>query len=136
MTEERLAEMQQQLDALQRVNEQLRQAQNNQALAQDGADAEQPRIDSYRAPKLPAFYKRDPVLWFAQVEALFRNAKITGQDTKADTVIAVLDADAAAVISDLILAPDPNRPYDNLKERMIVAFSASAETKLRQLLKG
>ncbi|XP_076660154.1 uncharacterized protein LOC143363460 [Halictus rubicundus] len=100
------------------------------------ADAFANRVDSYRAPKLPAFFKNDPALWFGQVEASFRNARITSQTTMADTVIAGLDADTASVISDLILSPDPVAPYNRIKERIISTLSTSAETKLRQLLKG
>jgi len=54
----------------------------------------------------------------------------------ADTIASTLDMDAACVISDLILHPDPDFPYDRMKERIINAFSSSNETKLRQLLKG
>ncbi|XP_076282231.1 uncharacterized protein LOC143209861 [Lasioglossum baleicum] len=70
------------------------------------------------------------------VEATFRNARITSQTTMADTVIAGLDTDAAAIISDLIMCPDPVAPYTRIKERIISTFSTSAEAKLRKLLKG
>jgi len=53
----------------------------------------------------------------------------------ADTIASTLDMDAAYVVSDLILHPDPDSPY-RMKERIINAFSSPNETKLRQLLKG
>ena len=124
--EEQLAKMRQQIETLQRENGGNDIPDQDQLL----------RLDAYRAPKLPPFYKKDPTLWFAQVEATFRNAKITGQLTQADTVITALDPDAAAVISDLIHAPDREKLYDKIKERMLAAFFVSAESKLRQLLKG
>lgn len=105
-------------------------------LAAATAAASGNRVDSYRAPKLPAFYKNDPATWFGQVEATFRNARITSQTTMADTVIAGLDSDTAAIISDLIMSPDPVAPYTRIKERIIATFSTSAEAKLRKLLKG
>ena len=137
--EEQIIQMRQQIENLQREKDALVAAQNEQVAQHEGNMPEQghaPRLDAYRAPKLPQFYKTDPTLWFGQVEATFRNANITVQLTKADTVIAALDADAAAVISNLIHAPDREKPYDKIKERMLATFSASAESKLRQLLKG
>lgn len=90
----------------------------------------------YRAPKLPVFFKSDPALWFLQVEASFRNAGITRQTTMADTVVAHLDVEAVALISDLIESPDPTNQYIKIKDRIISTFAVSAESKLRQLLKG
>jgi hypothetical protein len=47
-----------------------------------------------------------------------------------------LDADAIACCRDLIAEPDENEPYEKLKTRIIETFSASAESQLRQLIKG
>ena len=37
------------------------------------------RVDSYRVPKIAPFFRCDPTLWFTQVDAFFRRARITDQ---------------------------------------------------------
>jgi len=76
------------------------------------------------------------VIWFIQVEATFEIARITDQKTRAHYVIISLDAEASSCCQDLIERPDENEPYTKLKERIIENFSASAESQLRQLIKG
>lgn len=95
-----------------------------------------PRTDSYRLPKIPPFFKDDPALWFLQVDASCRNANIVKQATKADLVVASLDFEIVACIKDLISNPVGDEQYDRIKERIIAAYSSSAESRLRQLLKG
>ncbi|XP_018404842.1 PREDICTED: uncharacterized protein LOC108771198 [Cyphomyrmex costatus] len=117
-------ELQQQLQLMQAA---LQEAQGQPNLA---------RIDSYRIPKIPPFLIKDPVIWFIQVEATFGTARIVDQKTMAHHVIASLDTEAIACCRDLIMAPDANEPYNKLKERIIETFAISAESQLRQLLKG
>jgi len=76
------------------------------------------------------------VIWFIQVEATFETARITDKKTRAHYVIMPLDAEAISCCRDLIERPDENEPYTKLKERIIESFSASAESQLRQLIKG
>ena len=86
---------------------------------------------------MPPFIRNDPGLWFLQVERTQRVARIVADETKADTVVAALDADAIAIIWDILLIePSPANQYDLIKERIINAFASSAESKLRRLLKG
>ena len=94
-------------------------------------------IESYRIPKIPTFFRDDPALWFLQIEASFRNARITQDRTKADIVIAALDYEVIPSVRDLISAlPQPDDLYERIKERLVATFSVSAEKRLRQLLKG
>ena len=86
---------------------------------------------------MPLFIRNDPGLWFLQVERTLRLARIVADETKADTVVAALDADAIAIIRDILLIePPPANQYGLIKERIINAFATSAESKLRRLLKG
>ncbi|KAM7301309.1 hypothetical protein ISCGN_016828 [Ixodes scapularis] len=68
--------------------------------------------------RLPQLWPSDPLLWFAQVEAQFATAKITGQLTKFHHIIAVLSPEIATEVRDLILAPPPQNPYDTLKAEL------------------
>lgn len=95
------------------------------------------RVESYRVPKLPPFSRLDPGLWFTQVEASFRRANITTEGTKADHVITTLDHEAMMAIREIaVLHPQPNDVFTQIKARLVASFSASTESKLRQLLKG
>lgn len=135
-------ELRQTVARLQAENTSLRT--QNAASASQNNEATEARVSHqvqrveafYRAPKISPFFKADPALWFIQVEASLRNAGITNQITMADTVIAHLDIEAVALISDLVATPDPNNQYNIVKERIISTFAVSAEAKLRQLLKG
>ncbi|XP_076298696.1 uncharacterized protein LOC143217888 [Lasioglossum baleicum] len=114
------------------IDERIAQLEAKLAAHREAASSSS--TDSYRAPKLPVFFKREPKIWFGQVEATFRNARITSQTAMADALIAGLDSETAVVISDLIITPDPVAPYTRIKERIMAMFFT--ESDLRQLLKG
>ncbi|KAL0100558.1 hypothetical protein PUN28_019705 [Cardiocondyla obscurior] len=85
-------------------------------LPPSAAPAEERHINAfYKVPKIAPFFKTDPAPWFIQVEASLRNEGITNQVTMEDTVISHLDMKAVSLISDLVLSPDRNRQYDNIK---------------------
>ena len=95
------------------------------------------RVESYRLPKIPRFYRQDPGLWFHQVESSFGTARIVTEKTKADFVIANLELEIVAHVEDILtIIPPPPDIYTRIKERIIAGFSASSESRLRQLLKG
>ena len=92
-------------------------------------------VDSYRIPKILSFFREKPSLWSKQIEASFRHARITAENTKADTVVPALDFDLVAHIEDLLnIDPQPPDIYTQIKNRNVSECSTSSET--RQLLKG
>lgn len=95
-----------------------------------------PRVDASRVPKLPPLFREDPTFWFSQIEGAFRSAGVTTEQTKADYVLQVLNYEEGQSIRELALDPNIENRYTKIKERLIGAFSASSETRLRQLLKG
>lgn len=110
---------------------------DNSSSSGDIVSVEQPRVDHYRVPKIPQFFRADPALWFVQVEASLRSAQISAENTKADIVIAALDFEVVSVIKDLIIqSPRPPDIFELIKKRIIVTFAASEESNLRKLLKG
>ncbi|XP_011879255.1 PREDICTED: uncharacterized protein LOC105568301, partial [Vollenhovia emeryi] len=95
------------------------------------------RVESYRVPKIPPFWRQAPEDWFLRVEASFRNANITVDGTKVDYLIASLDPEVISHIRDLIQAdPPPDNLYKALKDRILATFTVSPEARLRQLLKA
>lgn len=55
--------------------------------------------------KFPPFWKPNPALWFAQLEAQFEMTNITADSTKFNYVIASVESDVLNSVSDLILTP-------------------------------
>lgn len=53
----------------------------------------------------PSFWKEKPVLWFAQVEAVFAIARITGDEARFRYTITNLDQTTLPFVSDIITAP-------------------------------
>lgn len=84
------------------------------------------------AVKLPAFWPQKPRSWFIPVEAQFRRANITQEQTKFDHVLAVLDPETCDRISDVAENPGET-PYTTLKERLLSSFSLSPWQSMWQL---
>lgn len=85
------------------------------------------------AIKLPGFWKENPALWFAQVEAQFELQRIEAGKIKFFTIIAALETEMLSQVSDIVLNP-PNDAYDKIKQRLIEHFSVSEENRIKQLL--
>lgn len=84
--------------------------------------------------KAPPFFKEEPDLYFIQMEAQFRNASITNENTKFDHVIAQLEPKYLQMVSDVVRNPPPQNKYTTLKERLIKEFTDSDQRKLRRLM--
>lgn len=84
--------------------------------------------------KPPVFCKRDPDLYFIQMESQFRNASISQDQTKYDYVVGSLDSTTLINISDIIRAPPNENKYEAIKSRLIKDFTDSENRKLRRLL--
>ncbi|XP_011861888.1 PREDICTED: uncharacterized protein LOC105558680 [Vollenhovia emeryi] len=95
------------------------------------------RIESYRVPKIPPFWRQAAEAWFVQIEASFRSAGITVDRTKSDCLLTGIDAETIAHVLDLVTAdPPPENLYKPLKDRILATFAVSPEARLHQLLKG
>lgn len=88
------------------------------------------------AVKPPPFWKPNPTLWFAQLEAQFDISGITLDSTKFNHAISAIESDVLNSVSDIILQPPASDKYDALKKRLIDLHSQSAESKIRTLLQG
>eukprot|EP00794_Sanderia_malayensis_P013035 gene13035-biopygen10394 len=106
---------------------------SSQATATAQPSRELPSVSGYSL-KLPPFWPNDPVVWFAQVEALFTTRRITTQSTKFSFVISSLPPEIAQEIRDLLLQPPADEPYEHLKAELIKRTSASEQKRLHQLL--
>lgn len=84
--------------------------------------------------KAPPFWKGDPNIWFAQIEAQFALSGITNDTTKYYHVISAVDTEILTQVTDIIQGPPEANKYDTLKARLINIFTDSEEKKLRKLL--
>lgn len=91
---------------------------------------------SHVAVKPPPFWKTNPTLWFVRLEAQFSLAQITAETTKFNHVVAAIDADVLTSVSDILVHPPVERPYETLKQRLIDSHSESESSRIRTLLQG
>ncbi|XP_036322123.1 uncharacterized protein LOC118736131 [Rhagoletis pomonella] len=105
-----------------------------------GEDRYEDAITSFHNARLsikpPPFWKPDPRLWFAQVEAQFVRAGITADETKYYTIVAEIDSAVLTHATDIISSPPVSGKYDALKQRLITEFGESNEKRLKRLFEG
>ena len=56
-------------------------------IIQNFAQIEMQRANAYRTPKIPKFFREDPVSFFVIVETSFRQAQVNLESTKADYLV-------------------------------------------------
>ena len=95
-------------------------------------------VAAARINKLPAFWPDDPVVWFAQVEALFELNGITVDKTKFSYILAHSSEKLFPYITSIVKEEftEGESRYEKFKSRVIQGFSTSEEAKLRKLFKG
>ena len=84
--------------------------------------------------KLPIFWPKDPIIWFAQTEAHFNARNITAEPTKFNYLVTSLDQDTALRVKDLLLIRPTSNPYTTLKTRLIEIFTLSLSERTNRLL--
>lgn len=101
----------------------------------DTQDATPTNVNVNRvALRPPPFWKGDPAVWFAQIEAQFALSGITNDTTKYNHVLSAVDTEVLTPVTDIIQAPPESNKYATLKTRLIETFTDSSEKKLRKLL--
>jgi len=104
------------------------------ALAAAAAAAHPPPAQQVAAVgvKLPEFWVSDPVMWFAQAEAVFRRANITVSFTKYDHVLMKLPEAVVVSVRNLISTVQPTDldAYEKLKARLTASY---AKTRWQQV---
>jgi len=109
---------------------------SNDQLASGGGSSPPSVIGATTLAKLPPFWKENPILWFAQIEAAFSIARITNDDMKFRYVVLNLDNTALPFVSDIVASPPLENKYRALKDRIINSFDETTESKLRKLIRG
>ncbi|XP_065356393.1 uncharacterized protein LOC135950793 [Calliphora vicina] len=100
--------------------------------AQDSA-AEPVVTTSTVTLRIPRFWKENPAIWFAQLEAQFENHNIVNENSKYFAVLPELDPEVLSQVSDII-TERPNDAYTKIKQRLIDHFSISEKKRIKTLL--
>ncbi|XP_036345472.1 uncharacterized protein LOC118754693 [Rhagoletis pomonella] len=89
-----------------------------------------------RSIKLPSFWKENPSLWFAQVEAALDISQVRSDAAQFKYVLVHLDETVLPFIADIVLSPPAEDKYKAIKKRIIDSFAESEESRLRRILRG
>ncbi|GBM47562.1 hypothetical protein AVEN_90271-1 [Araneus ventricosus] len=84
--------------------------------------------------KVPSFWTNNAKLFFIQLDASFRLAGVTVEQTKFDYLVAALDPETLSHATDIVCEPPPH-PYTALKSRLLTQFEVSQTKKLKNLIK-
>lgn len=85
--------------------------------------------------KIPPFWTEKPEMWFVTIEAQFKIAGITCDETKFNYLIAQLDPKFMENIWDIIQNDTPNK-YAAAKDRLLSTFKESENLRIKRLLTG
>jgi hypothetical protein len=64
--------------------------------------------------KTPPFWKGDPSIWFAQIEAQFALSGISSDTTKYYHVISAVDTEILTQVTNIIQTPPPTDRYTDI----------------------
>nr|XP_042895533.1 uncharacterized protein LOC107449073 [Parasteatoda tepidariorum] len=83
--------------------------------------------------KPPPFWNETPKLWFAHIEAQFKNCHVSAEITKHNITVAALEQKILNTVSDIVLSPPVENQYTALKEALIAHLSDSESVQLKKL---
>ncbi|KAH9359679.1 hypothetical protein HPB48_007864 [Haemaphysalis longicornis] len=84
--------------------------------------------------RLPTFVRKNPHVWFAQVEAVFDGHRVTSETTRFHHLLCNLPPEVADEVADVIGAPLNDASYQRLRQSILDRTTASESARLRHLL--
>lgn len=84
--------------------------------------------------RTPEFWRRDPKIWFCQMEAQFEANQIINDKLKYNIIVAAIDSSILSQVSDILINPPQKDRYETLKNRLLQQFSESDQKKFKKLL--
>ncbi|KAH6933069.1 hypothetical protein HPB50_011831 [Hyalomma asiaticum] len=84
--------------------------------------------------RLPTFWRNNPQLWFAQVEATFDLHHISSEISRFRHLLCNLPPEVAQEVADVIAAPLNDASYQRLKQSILDRTTTSESARLRHLL--
>jgi hypothetical protein len=80
------------------------------------------------------FGRKDPTLWFAQIEAQFHSRLVRSGSSKNYAFIAALDCSTLQPVSNIIANPPATGKYNAVKKTLIANYSDFREQQIRKLV--
>ena len=110
-------------------------------MANNGDNVEQsetllPAAIARVAVKAPPFWRKNPEIWFRQMESQFVLAGVTAEVTKFHHVVSALQPEELAIVGDLVLTIPAENPYTTIRSRLCNQYADSKEEQLRELISG
>ena len=91
-------------------------------------------MSEFPALKFPDFWPANPVLWFARAEFNFEVAHVVSKHEKFMHTANALPYDALTLVADLVMQPTLLRPYQLLKERLLLSHQLTAVRMAEKIL--
>jgi hypothetical protein len=83
--------------------------------------------------KLAAFCPQAPAFWFAQAECRFAVKRVVVQFDRYCHVVAALPHESIRLVADIVEDEPSERPYDNIKQRLVASHQLSDFQKAERL---
>ncbi|GBO13174.1 hypothetical protein AVEN_72771-1 [Araneus ventricosus] len=106
---------------------------------EEGSESKNKEVDGSNAGcdrvsvRVSSFWRNNAKLFFIQLEASFRLAGVTVEQTKFDYLVVALDPETLSHATDIVCEPPPH-PYTALKSSLITQFEVSQNKKLKTLI--
>lgn len=84
--------------------------------------------------QLPAFWTKNPEVWFIQAEAQFASRGVTSDLTKFNDVVCALDQETAGRLIDFLRDPPENEKYGAIKNLLLGTFGLTRRDRAAKLL--
>lgn len=84
--------------------------------------------------KPPPFWKKDPELWFAQLESLFYRSNVSSDTAKFHCIVSSIESEILSTVGDLVKKPPDTDKYLTIKKRLVTHFEDTKQQRLRKFL--
>lgn len=89
-------------------------------------DVQHAAVDAAQLVKILPFWKENPSLWFAQIEAAFGISRISSDETKFRYVVVNLEPTILPVVADIVARPPDENKYLALKNRIVTSLEETS----------
>ncbi|GBN24248.1 hypothetical protein AVEN_109689-1 [Araneus ventricosus] len=106
---------------------------------EEGSDSRNKEVEGSNAGcdrvavRVPNFWTDNAKIFFIQLEASFRLAGVTVEQTKFDYLVTALDPETLSHATHILCEPPPH-PYTALKSRLLTQFEVSQNNKMKTLI--
>lgn len=86
--------------------------------------------------KIPSFWRKDPEVWFIQLERQFALNNITTDQTKFNHIVSLIDTDVLSQVRNIVVNPPEAEKYKTLKQAILDVYAESEHSRFQRLTTG